>query len=63
MQSAMHIGILVLQEMTDGVDPRAGLLRGCRVVEIRERMSVDDLIQDREFTANLGGVIGRGSGW
>ena len=61
MQTAMHIGVVVLVIMAERIDHRARLLRRRRVIEIDQRMPVHLLVEDREILANrlpIDGIAG-----
>ena len=52
VESAMDVAVVVFVVMRQGVDDRARFLRGRRIVEIDQRMSVDRLVQDRKILAD-----------
>ena len=52
----MDVGVVVLVVAAQGVDDRARLLRGGRVVEVDQRLAVDLLLQDREVVADAAHV-------
>ena len=58
VQAAMHIGVVVLVVMPEGIDHRTRLLRGGRVVEIDQGLAVYRFAQDREILTDCGPVDG-----
>ena len=52
MQAAMHVGILELVGVLDGIEDRARLLSRRAVVEIHQRFAVDFTEQDRKIGAD-----------
>ena len=52
MQTAMHIGVVVLVVMPERIDDRARLLRRRRVIKIDQRLAVHPFAEDREVLAN-----------
>ena len=49
----MHVGIVMLIVMHNGVDNRLRFLRGRRAVQINQRPAVHLLLQSRKLRANL----------
>src|SRR5690242_4671283 len=53
VHAAMNVGIVALVIVANRIDHGAGLLRSGSVVQIDERLAVDQLMQDREFLADV----------
>jgi len=56
MNAPMHIGIVALVVLAQGLKDRAGFLRGRGVVKINQRLAVDLLVEDREVVADISPV-------
>jgi hypothetical protein len=62
MDAAVHVGVVVLVEIGDGVDDGARLLRRRRVVQVHQRLAVDFLRQRRKIGPHFGDVEHGGGG-
>src|SRR5579872_5049029 len=58
MHSAVDIGVVLLVVLRDAVDHRGRLLGGGRVVQIDQRLPMDEGFQDGEVLAELPHVVG-----
>ena len=62
VDAAMDVRVLVLVERAHPVEDLTRLLRRRRRVEVRDRLAVDELVEDREVGAQTMRVEGRGGG-
>jgi hypothetical protein len=52
MRGAMHVRVFVLVKVTQAIDHRLRLLRGCSIIQPDQRTAVDLLAQNRKIAAN-----------
>ena len=57
MYATVNVGIIRRVVPLQGFDDRLRLLRGCRVVEIYQRITVDMLVQDGKIRADACDVV------